>query len=70
MSEAWKNSNKVNIICDPSIYTMDHPDYIKKSFMRDSIRQKRVYLILLILSFSVTSNEATNAVVVRFEKQQ
>ena len=30
------------INCDPSIYTMDHPDFIVCSFMENSIGSKRV----------------------------
>ena len=30
------------ITCDPSIYTMDHPDFIVCSFMENSIGVKRV----------------------------
>ena len=29
--------------CDPSVYTMDHPDFIICSFMENSIGLKRVY---------------------------
>ena len=32
------------IICDPSIYTMDYPDFILCSFMENSIGLKRVKL--------------------------
>ena len=31
------------IICDPLIYTLDHPDLIVCSFMGNSIGPKRVY---------------------------
>ena len=31
--------------CDPSIYTMNHPDFIVYSFMETSIGMKRVYMI-------------------------
>ena len=36
------------IICDPSIYTMDHPAFIVCSFMENSIGVKRVKEHVLI----------------------
>ena len=45
-----KNTIVLEIItCDPSIYTMDHPDLIVCGFMEDSIDLKRVNIIMIPL---------------------
>ena len=36
------------IICDPSIYTIDHPDLTISNFMRNFIGTQKVYLFVLI----------------------
>ena len=39
------------ITCDPSIYTMDHPDFIACSFMENCVGLKRVkYLVQKLLT--------------------
>ena len=34
------------ITCDPSIYTMDHPDFVVGSFMENYIGLKRVIVFV------------------------
>ena len=42
------------ITCDPSIYTMDHPDFIVCSFMENSIGLKRVNKHSVLVNFSLS----------------
>ena len=37
--------NLETITCEPPIYMMDHPDFIQRSFMKNSIGLKRVNML-------------------------